>query len=99
VAKDLAPVEIERSTDFATYILTALNDFPIAPSVEDALNMVLANTSPDRLCRLAVFANSTGAGARYAASLAQLQAEIRSLPPGTTADTEPDATDDGPHSS
>lgn len=68
-----------RSVDFATYILRAANGFdsiPAARTREDALNMILANTSPDRVTRLTILGNTSGLSTTYHDALQQLRAEI-----------------------
>ncbi|WP_158808559.1 hypothetical protein [Beijerinckia sp. L45] len=58
----------EGSVDLATYVLRAINgfaDIPAANSMEDALNMILANASKDRVGHVAILANKAGRGQFY----------------------------------
>jgi hypothetical protein len=69
------------SVDFATYILRAVDGcdgIPAATTREDALNMILANTSPDRLSRIAVLGNTSGLDHQYEDALKRLMGEINS---------------------
>jgi hypothetical protein len=80
------PVEICRTTDvfrhsvnFSTYLLRAANGFdsiPAARTREDALNMILANTSPDAVTRIAILGNTSGLDKTYRDTLQQLRNEI-----------------------
>ena len=56
------------SVDFATDILRAVNGFdsiPVAATREDALNMILENTSTHRLSTVAVLGNTSGLDHKY----------------------------------
>ncbi|QDQ82910.1 hypothetical protein [Paraburkholderia megapolitana] len=69
-----------ESVDFATYILRAANgfsDIPAARTREDALNMILANTSPSNVSRLTILGNTSDLSAKYRDALRQLQTEIK----------------------
>ncbi len=71
----------EGSVDFATYILRAANgfdDMPAAQTREDALNMILANASPEGLTKLVVLGNTAGLKRTYEEALAALREEIES---------------------
>ncbi|SAK53768.1 hypothetical protein AWB77_01464 [Caballeronia fortuita] len=88
LANHCSPVEVSRTTgvfedsvDFATYILCAVNgcdDMPAAQTREDALNMILANASPESLTKLVVLGNTAGLKETYRDALAALRAEIKS---------------------
>ena len=68
----------EQSVDLATHVLRAINgfeDIPAAPSREDALNMILSSTSPDRLSRVAILCNTLGLASKYEEALGRLRAE------------------------
>ena len=87
-ANQCSPVETSRGTDvfdksvdFATYILRAVNgfaDMPAAQTREDALNMILANASPESLTKLVVLGNTSGLQRKYEDALTALRLEIAS---------------------
>lgn len=82
---------LDQSVDLATFLLGAISglpDFPTAQSPEEALNMILANTSPDRLSSIAVIGNSGALDLRYAGALANLAEEARVLA-GKASQQEP----------
>lgn len=73
----------ENSIDFATYILRAVNGFPDIPAAEsreDALNMILANASEDRIGHVVVLANNEGCELLYKNALNKLRNEIDAKP-------------------
>jgi len=83
---DCKPVELSKSTDvfsrsinFASYVLRAANGFdsiPVAQTREDALNMILANTSPNSVTKIAILGNTSGLDKIYRDALQQLRDEI-----------------------
>ena len=83
----------EDSVDLATYILRALNgfaDIPAAESREDALNMILANASTDRLSRITILGDKTEGelDRLYGSALDALRKEIATDPgPQDTLET------------
>ena len=99
-----APVEMsaktavfEKSANFSTYLLKAINGFDEIPSAgtrEDALNMILANISPDSVTRIAILGNTEGLDAIYSEALTQLQSEIDSEIAPETTDKEPPSEDE-----
>ena len=67
------------SVDLATYILRAANgfdDIPAADSREDALNMIFANASKDRISSVAILSNRAGRDLIYRKALENLREEI-----------------------
>ncbi|WP_133650848.1 hypothetical protein [Paraburkholderia flava] len=94
------PIEVSRSTevfdqsiDFATYILRAANGFesiPAAKTREDALNMILANTSPDALSRITILGNTNNLDRTYREALRQLRKEIDNEVDRESGDDIPD---------
>lgn len=74
----------ENSLDFATYILQAIDgsgDAPAAKTREDALNMILANASPDRIGQVVILGNKSGLDVAYANALATLRRSFLDEPP------------------
>ncbi|MGO7042149.1 hypothetical protein ACCS60_27755 [Rhizobium acaciae] len=91
----------ERSTDFATYLLWAINDpvaFPRAPSREDAMNMVSASVQADSFRRIVFLGNTDGLRNLYTEALRNLKQEIAeqnrpSTPTASSADVEAGQSD------
>ncbi len=82
----------ENSVDLATYILRAVNgfaDIPSAHSREDALNMILANASADRVGHVAILANKSGRDLLYRNALDTLRNEIAVGPTDTDSPERP----------
>ena len=92
----------ERSTDFATYLLWAVNDpnaFPRAPSREDAMNMVSASVRADSFRRIVFLGNTEGLRNLYAEALRRLKEEIAeqnrpSVPTASAPDVQVGQTND-----
>jgi len=71
----------EKSVNFSTYLLKAINgfdDIPSATTREEALNMILANTSENSITRVAILGNTHGLDVIYRDALAQLRSQIDS---------------------
>lgn len=69
----------DRSVNFSTYMLMAVNGFegiPVAKTREDALNMILANSSPSVITKIAIFGNAVDLSMRYQEALSRLREEI-----------------------
>lgn len=86
LTSDCSAIEISRTTsvfdqsvNLATYILRALNGFdniPTARTREDALNMILANTSPDEIIKISILGNTSDLENVYRVALQRLSSEF-----------------------
>lgn len=86
----------EKSVNFSTYLLKAINgfdDIPSATTREEALNMILANTSENSLTKVVILGNTDGLDVIYRDALAQLRIQIAKESAHDSTNEEPPTKD------